>query len=329
MRAIKVEKMDSGQRLDKFLKKYFCNAQTGFLYKMMRKKNIVLNQKKVTGNELLKEGDIIQVFFSEETFEKFTKNEVSKENEFTKAYETLKGIRVLFENKDVLVVEKPKGILCQKDAKEGYSLNEWVVGYLQAKGETPDLKRYRPSVLNRIDRNTSGIVLAGKTYRAGREITGFIRERSIEKYYLAVLEGEAPKEGNLSGFLYKDEENNKVSIYHKEEEIPKKQKDACSVIQTKFQRISMETFAGRMYSLVEVELITGKSHQIRAHFASIGFPLAGDIKYGGHEWNGKKQQYLHAYRIRFPKIENDELGISQKEVISNPPKGFWLTEIRK
>ncbi len=280
----------AGIRLDKYLNKLLPAAGSSFLYKMLRKKNIVLNGKKAAGNEILKEGDSIRIFFSDETFEKMSRRDEGggdkRLEQAKKAFRELGGIEILYENEDLLFVSKPAGILSQSDAGGDLSLNDWLVGYvLMQRGEADPAQL--PSVMNRLDRNTSGIVMCGLNYRGNRYLADMIGSGRLKKLYLALAEGRIEKAGELKGYLKKDAASNKVSI-----------SDAGdgSGIHTKFT--PLEQLDG--YTLLEVELISGKSHQIRAHLASEGHPLAGDIKYGGHPYKGRSTQQLHAYKLVFP-----------------------------
>ena len=207
----------SGQRLDKYLKKLLPQAGTGFLYKMLRKKNITLNGKKAEGSELLQKGDEVKFFFSEETFIKFTGSQEQAEiktKEYRKAYQKLKGIEVLYEDAHILVLNKPAGILSQKAAPEDSSLNEWMLGYLLQ--EKPSLEKelssFKPSVCNRLDINTSGIVLCGKSLPGLQYLSQCIKERSVQKFYRTVCTGCLDKGERISGYLKKDEKQNQVQI---------------------------------------------------------------------------------------------------------------------
>ena len=323
MREISITAKDAGQRLDKYLRKCLPEAGTGFLYKMLRKKNITLNGKKAEGNELLKDTDVIRVFFSEETFEKMSGRtsktgdgenagsgnavSVAAENRRQKAeeaYRKLKGIEIVYEDEHLLFVNKPAGILSQGDDSGLLSLNDWILGYCLQTSDG-DAGALQPAVCNRLDRNTSGLVLCGKTYAGSRFLSDQIKSHAFRKFYRAEVEGRLSGEKILSGYWSKDEKANLVRITEK----PLHPKDLK--VQTAYRILAYN--AKEDITLAEVELITGKSHQIRAHMASIGHPLAGDIKYGGHVRKSIRTQRLHAYAVRFPKLEGAFAGLSERE----------------
>lgn len=339
MKEIIIQEKDAGQRLDKFLKKYFRAAGTGFLYKMLRRKNIVLNGKKAEGKELLQAQDSIRVFFSDETFEEMrgmAREDLPGSSDilkiYGKAYRELKDIKVIKETDDLIFLHKPAGVLSQQDQLESISLNEWITGYLLAGGQSVELSHYRPSVCNRLDRNTSGIVIGAKTYAGSRLVTDLIKEHKLKKYYYAVVEGKLQTSGSneaaamehMTGFLYKDRQSNQATVYHDKAEIPEEYRKDVSKIETNYRTLEYKNG----FTLLDVELITGKTHQIRAHLASIGHPLAGDLKYGGHPYRSpdgsiKKIQMLHAGRIVFPQLPGKSGGISGKSIECPMPEYFW------
>ncbi|MBQ8518589.1 MAG: RluA family pseudouridine synthase [Agathobacter sp.] len=299
MKEFIIQKNEENQRFDKYLKKLLPNASTSFLYKMMRKKNIVINKKKVEGNEKLVAGDVISIFLSDETFDKFHVNleDLKKEYDSLKSL-NLKGLKVVYEDAEMIVADKPYNMLSQKAIEKDLSANEYLLGYMINKGELSfeEFQTFKPSVVNRLDRNTTGLLLFGKTLHALQELGEGIRERSIEKYYRAVVAGELKDELELKGYLLKDEKTNKVS-YHKE------QVEGSDYIETGVKPVHYNNGL----TLVEIHLITGKTHQIRLHLSTIGHPILGDMKYGDEKINKKyydshkvNHQLLHAYRLEFP-----------------------------
>lgn len=311
---------EAGQRFDKYLQKLLPNAGSGFLYKMLRKKNIVLNDKKADGSEKITCGDTVSVYFSEETLQKFmgVNSDDANSHRISPPAET---IRILYENSHILIADKPAGILTQKAKKDDVSLNEWLTDYLLQKEEITqnDLQTFRPSACNRLDRNTSGIVLCAKSVQGAQMLGDALRLRSLHKFYRLYVKGHITEEKTIEGYLRKDKANNKVRIAETKEH------SEDSYIRTRYVPIAVEADK----TLLEVELITGKSHQIRAHLASIGHPLLGDYKYGDSAWNEKYRktcginyQLLHACRVVFPALPPPFDDISGRTFSSPLPKIF-------
>ncbi len=349
MREITIGKNDAGQRMDRFLGKYMRLAPKSFFYKMMRKKNITLNGKRCEGSELLAEGDTVTLFLSDETIGKF-----SGETHLPETGKAPRGVRtpavsVIYEDDDIILIDKPSGMLSQKAKESDVSLVEHLIAYLLSTGAVTEeeLRSFRPSVCNRLDRNTSGIVAAGKSLEGLRFLSEILRDRSAHKYYRCIVLGELKEPQTLDGWLVKDEEKNTVRVYTDGGEkrsragstaqVPGKAEsprdpgipDGAARIVTRYEPIA----SNGACTLLDVELVTGRSHQIRAHLASIGHPVAGDIKYGadargnsrseisrgGHGGDsrgrtlggrprtdpiakkyGLRSQLLHAYRFEFP-----------------------------
>lgn len=317
MQSIIIGKNQAGQRLDKFLHKCLPLAGKGFLYKMLRRKNITLNGKKAEGNEILAMEDRICLFFSDETFAKFSGVPGTGENEcppgpmagalkaYQDAYNSLRGIAVLYEDDNCLMLNKPAGILTQKAEPGDFSLNEWLIGYLLAEKSisSEELQTFRPSVCNRLDRNTSGIVLCGKSLAGLQFLSRCIKEREIRKFYRTICVGKLKETKAIDGYLVKDETEKRVKIFAR---APEKGGEKFSPIRTIYSPLA----AAEGYTLLEVQLVTGKTHQIRAHLASLGHPLVGDSKYGTERVNrmwketyGLEHHLLHACRIEFPETE--------------------------
>lgn len=335
MQTVTIGKNQSGQRLDKFLHRFMPDAGNGFLYKMLRKKNITLNGHRAEGSEILAQGDTLSFFFSEETYRKFTglspvpETQVSVKEppvqEYLQAFHTLKDIRVLYEDEDILIADKPAGILSQKAASSDLSLNEWLIGYLLEVSHFPreELRTFKPSVCNRLDRNTSGLVLCGKSLRGSQYLSRCIRGRGIRKFYRTICVGNIDTEMTVRGYLNKDTARNKVTV--SSHAAPGSESD---FIETRFRPLK----STGAYTLLEVELITGKTHQIRAHLASIGHPLIGDQKYGNAKTNrymkeqfGLSCQLLHAYRLVFPEAGDAEAFLpatAGNTYISDYPEQF-------
>ena len=290
MKEFQIRDNEAGQRFDKYLSKLLRNAPKSFFYKMLRKKNITLNGKKATGNEKLEAGDQVKLFLSDETFDQFSQQD--------KAARAVTTLDVLYEDADVLLINKPAGMLSQPDDTKEPSMVEYVIGYLLEKGELTeeDLWTFRPSVCNRLDKNTSGIIAAGKSLVGLQELSELFHDRTVHKEYLCIVKGVLHEKKHIKGYLYKDTKQNKVAIYKQ------KQKEA-QPIETVYEPLEDN---GEV-TLLKVGLITGRTHQIRAHLASEGHPLAGDTKYGQDAFNRRyrekyqlKHQLLHAFRLSFP-----------------------------
>ena len=317
MRMLTVSKNEAGQRLDKLLAKYLNLAGKGFLYKMMRKKNITLNGKKCDGTEKLSEGDEIRLFLAEETIEKFSEVKVQKVKKT--------ALDIVYEDEHLILINKPSGMLSQKAKESDESLVEYLIGYLLDSGSITkaQLQSFRPSVCNRLDRNTSGIVIAGKSLPGLQIMSEAIKNRTIGKYYLCVVKGILRDSMEIRGWLRKDEKTNQVTIY------PEAVKDSIPPADALPIRTSYRPLkTNGSYTLLEVKLITGRSHQIRAHLASIGHPIAGDYKYGDPRVNedvkkkfGVHSQLLHAWRLVMPTHLKEPLsGLSGREFRADPPK---------
>ncbi len=292
MKTIIVNQNEAGQRLDKLLGKYLNLAGKGFLYKMLRKKNITLNGKKCTGSEKLTQGDEIRLFLSDETIEKFSQVTVQKVKQVKLA--------IVYEDAHVLLVNKPSGMLSQKARDTDESLVEYVTGYLLDTGALTreDLRSFRPSVCNRLDRNTSGLVAAGKSLAGLQILSEMFRDRSLHKYYLCVAAGTVDKARTIDGYLKKDARTNQVTIH-------KSPAADSSRIQTEYEPLCSRDG----FTLLKVTLITGRTHQIRAHLAFEGHPVAGDYKYGDPAVNeqvkrlyGVRSQMLHSWKLVFPQM---------------------------
>ncbi|MBQ8138115.1 MAG: RluA family pseudouridine synthase [Lachnospiraceae bacterium] len=307
MQKFIIGKNQAGQRFDKFLAKYLPGAPKSLVYKMLRKKNITLNKKKSDGSEILSEGDSVESFFSDETFEKFTRGADLDKSSFDKASELSSGSKVktdskkrnsslqkptvIYEDEDILIANKPAGLLSQKAEKGDYSVNDWLIEYLLESGKISEseLRTFKPSTCNRLDRNTSGLIVCGISLPGLQKMSEIIREGNIEKYYVTVCHGKIEKLFSARGILVKDSVKNKSFIKNISDD------DLKANIYTEFTPLSFNDEA----TLLEVNLHTGKPHQIRAQLSSLGHPIYGDKKYGAVD-KGFKHQILCAYRLVFP-----------------------------
>lgn len=322
MKEIIVKENEAEQRLDKLLGKYLNKAPKSFIYKMLRKKNITLNDKKADGNEKTKVGDLVKIYLSDETFEKFS--EPVRVPRIHKQNNNKKKLDIIYEDEHILLVNKASGMLVQKAKIQDYSLNDAILEYLLEKGDVTQetLKTFKPSICNRIDRNTSGLVAAGKSLCGLQKLSELFKERSLHKYYLCYVAGAVEERKRVRGYLWKNETTNQVEIYARE-------RQGAKPIETEYSPIAK----GAHTTLLEVELVTGRTHQIRAHLASVGHPIIGDMKYGNKNLNDKykkechiSSQLLHAYRIEFPKMEGKLAYLSEREFAAEPPKEFKIME---
>lgn len=336
MQEIIITKEYEGQRLNKFLGKYLDNAPQSFIYKMLRKKNIKINNGKASGNEILSQGDRIKIFMTDETIGKFRKDgyipKIEQDEKEINASTHTSGndivLDILYEDEDILVLNKPTDVLSQKSQPDDYTLNEQIVDYYHEKERKDPL--FTPSVCNRLDRNTSGVILAGMSFNGSRCLSAMLKDRTLDKYYLTVVSGKVPEKKIVKGYLTKLSTHNRVTVFSSKEDAVKHGADKISYIETQYEPLVYGTWKEKDYTLLKVKLITGKTHQIRAHLHAIGFPIIGDGKYGDKFINKimKKDflltyQLLHAYCITFPK---DVLGLSHQlkgvMIKAEPPEQF-------
>ena len=318
MRKIVVSQNEAGQRMDKLLAKYLSEAPKSFFYKMLRKRNITLNGKKAEGNEKLNVGDEITFFLSDETFEKFAGKKAPVSKEVSHAVKDAVKLSVLYEDEHLLFIDKPSGMLSQKSQPSDVSLNEHMIAYLLRTNaiSEEELKSFKPSICNRLDRNTSGIVAAGKSLQGLQQLGEMFQKRTMEKYYLTMVSGKITEESYVHGYLKKNEQTNKVVV-------KKTAFEDAQEIETSYRPLA----GNDRWTLLEVHLITGRTHQIRAHLASLGYPIVGDTKYGSKKINDivKKKyhlssQLLHAWRMKFGDTSGALSKIANQQIVAPVPK---------
>ncbi len=310
MKEVNITGKEENQRLDKFLLKYFNNAPKSFVYKMLRKKRIKFNGKKAEGNEIIKNGDKLQMYIAPETMDS-----LMSEKEIVKAE---RHFGIVYEDDNILVVSKPAGLLSHPESSaDKNTLIDQILYYLYEKGEYDMSKEssFTPAICNRLDRNTGGIVIAGKNLASVQAVNKAIAQRKIKKYYITMVRGEFTQEKELFGYHVKDELTNTVKVLKKEAPGAKK-------IFTKVKPLAVKD----NFSLLEIDLITGKSHQIRAHLKSMGYPVIGDRKYGEMRVNtrfkdkyGLNNQFLFAYKIAWHENEGVMAYLNGKEFTAALP----------
>lgn len=296
MKSFAISSKDAGQRVDRFIQKSFEYLPKSLMYKEIRKKNIKVNKKRCAPEQILLEGDLLELYL---------KDDVLKEKE--KHYDFLKAstdLDIIYEDENIILFNKKVGILCHPDGKDYIdNLVARFKRYLFEKGDwNPEKSTFTPSLANRIDRNTGGIVIGAKNAEALKIINDKIKNREIEKYYLTVVHGKMQKnKETITAYLKKDERKNMVSITDNK-------CDGSKKIITQYKVIDYYEDA----SLLEVKLLTGRTHQIRAHLAHIGHPLFGDGKYGKEQ--GRYRQALYSYKLKFNFSDDNMLGyLDEKE----------------
>ena len=314
MQIITVKKNDAGQRLDKFLTKAIKGLPTSLMYKYIRTKKIKVNRKRTEQKYVLLEGDVVDLFIREEFFD-------SPERDAGAIERIEPKINVVYEDENILLVNKRPGVVVHEDSEaKDNTLIMHIKAYLYRCGEyDPSAEQsFAPALCNRIDRNTGGIVIAAKNAAALRIMNVKIKNNEISKFYLCAVHGKMPaQKQTLRGYLSKDSATNMVKVYDKKI-------GAAKEIITKYRVVAEKGDS----SLLEVELVTGRTHQIRAHMSHIGHPLLGDGKYGinkNDREKGYKYQALYAYRLRFGfKDDSGELGYLRGKEVELDRDEIWF-----
>lgn len=315
MKSFTISENDGGQRVDKFILKTFPKLPKSLMFKEIRKKNIKVNKKRTEPSAILNCGDVIELYLKDDVLE-----EKVRHYDFTNAS---KNLDVIYEDENIILVDKKAGLLCHTDGNEYVdTLISRIKRYLYDKGEwhPENSSTFSPSLANRIDRNTGGIVIAAKNAEALRILNEKIKSREIEKYYLTVVHGKMDKRTDtLTAYLSKDTRKNKVTVYGKETENSKKIVTKYTVLDYKNDK-----------SLLEIDLKTGRTHQIRAHMAYIGHPLLNDGKYGKE--HGRYRQALYSYKLVFniknagilDYLSGKEFSVQDCEIIKNFKENNYL-----
>ncbi len=315
MRTLIINRNDAGQRLDKFLSKAVKAMPKSLMYKGIRTKKIKVNRKRAEIGYILEEGDTVELFISEEFF-----SDNASDSAFMKLTPKLD---IVYEDENIMLLDKRPGLIVHSDDEEDVNtLISHVKAYLYRKGEykPEDEQSFAPALCNRIDRNTGGIVIAAKNSEALRIMNEKIRNDELSKFYLAAVHGHMPKRADtLHGYLRKDQVNNIVDI-------STVKKPGYKEIVTKYRVLDEKNGL----SLIEVELVTGRTHQIRAHFSSIGHPLLGDGKYGVNRDDkklGYKFQALYAFRLEFHfRTDSGALSYLNGKSFSIDKSKIWFLE---
>ena len=314
MKALKIGKNDAGQRLDKFLGKAVKGLPQSLMYKFIRTKKIKVNGKRTVQNYFLSEGDEIQLYIKDEFFG-------SPESDSSALTRIKPKLDIVYEDENIMLLNKRPGVLVHEDSDaRDNTLIMHVKAYLINNGEyDPEAENsFAPALCNRIDRNTGGIVIAAKNAEALRVMNEKIRENKLQKYYLCLVHGKPPKkQDTMHAWLKKDSAANMVTVRDRRFEGAKE-------IITAYRTLEERGSA----SLLEVELITGRTHQIRAHMAHIGHPLLGDGKYGVNreeKHRGYKYQALYSYKLRFSETEGKNLlSYLEGRTFSIPKEQIWF-----
>ena len=285
MREFTINKNDSGQRIDRFITKLMPALPQSMLYKGLRKNCVKLNGKHIKdGSVFVKEGDVVNLYFSDEFFEsKSSFNYVRAD------------IDVVYEDDNIIIVNKPSGVIAHSDTKNAQTtLIDMIKSYLYDNGEYDEKAEnsFSPSLCNRLDRNTAGLVIAAKNAAALRDMNARIRNREVRKFYTAQVEGTPPQSGHLEGYAVRDRMVTSIT---------EKKQDGAKAVSLDY-RVTARRSGG---ATLEIELHTGRTHQIRAQLAAVGYPLVGDTKYGGH--GAKYRQALRAVRLEFDFSDTDSI----------------------
>lgn len=308
---IEIGTNEAGQRLDKFLRKLLKDVPLSVIFKALRKGDVRVNGKKEKEKYSLVVGDVIDIKY-------IVSDNKKKEPKFQKV--DYSGMKICYEDENMLLVEKWPGVLVHSDKKDGEpTLTDYVLNYLNDKGAYLPEKEitFTPASCNRLDRNTSGMVFFGKNFEALKNLNELIRDRDVKKYYTALIRGRIT-DRVYEGYILKDQENNVSKVYN--DKMPNTKKISMDVKTIE---------SNGLFSLIEIELITGRSHQLRAHLAQLGNPIVGDTKYGEKKVNsffndkfGLNYQYLYAYKVIFKNVPEKLSYLKNKTIAQGLPPMF-------
>lgn len=303
MKSINVSKSDQGQRIDKYIRKYLNNAPLSFIYKLFRKKDIKVNGKKADINYIIKENDLIEIYIKDDLLNDFNK---PKQIEMEKI-----NLDIIYEDENILIINKDQNVLIHEgeENKKANTLNNMILNYLLSKNEYSSANLYTPSCVHRLDRNTSGLVIASKNLESAKILLeAFKNKDNLEKHYIALVNGKTKNEGTINKRLLKNEKEKLVKVDNKGLE---------AITQYKL------IVSNDDYSLIKVNLLTGRTHQIRVHMSSINHPLINDEKYGDYKINkvfsekfNYKYQFLHSHIIKFKNIKGKLSYLSNKTFVA-------------
>lgn len=307
MILLKITSKDANQRVDKYVKKYLNEAPLSFIYKLFRKKDVKINKHWVKENYIIQDGDELAIYITDAQLEEFNKSKEAKKADLNHP--------IVYEDENILIVDKPRGLLVHGDQNEkSITLANEVINYLYYKDEyNPKDKGFTPAPAHRLDRNTSGLVVFAKNLESLQILEDLFKEKeNIEKEYLALVKGRIDSKLAIDYPLLKDEKTGVVKV-------SKNGKSALTIV-------TKEKEYGD-FSLVKVQILTGRTHQIRVHLSSVGHPVIGDSKYGDFKLNKEfkdlynfENQFLHAYKLTFKNIEGRLSYLTNKTFKAELPK---------
>ena len=290
MRKLIVKKAEQGQRIDKYIRKYLNNAPLSFIYKLFRKKDIKVNNKRVDINYIISENDEICIYANEDTLNEFNTKKI--------VINSHNKLDIIYEDNNLLIINKDPGVLVHEGEEniKVNTLNNDILSYLKSKGEYDESDLFTPSCVHRLDRNTSGLIIAAKNLETSKELLELFKDKeNLTKEYIALVKGKTDKKGTIDAPLLKNEKDKFVKV----------DKNGLTAL-TEYTTL----FSNSKYSLLKVKILTGRTHQIRVHTNYIGHPIINDDKYGDFSLNKEfsqkykyKYQLLHSYQMSFNNIK--------------------------